>query len=55
MYCVHNGEVCVMVYDTLFHKYRYISEDDWYKMEKSRKRRYKRDRDSVLTLDKEEI
>ena len=29
MYCVHNGKVCVMVYDPIKKEYVYIPEDKY--------------------------
>lgn len=34
MYCVHNGKVCVMVYDSIKKEYVYIPEDEYEKRAK---------------------
>ena len=34
MWCVHNGKVCMMVYDSTKGKYVYIPERKWHRMQK---------------------
>ena len=34
MYCVHNGKVCVMVYDSIKKEYVYIPENEYEKRAK---------------------
>lgn len=34
MYCVHNGKVCIMVYDPIKKEYVYIPEGEYYRRAK---------------------
>lgn len=41
MYCVHNGKVCLMLWDTATENYVYIPESTYNKLTPTEKLRYK--------------